>query len=185
MQGRYVALVRGINIGRAKRVAMADLRALVASLGCAEVRTLLNSGNVVMSATVSVARGVAAGLERAMADRLGVSARVVLLSATELERVVADNPLVGIATDPSRHLVAFFRGPGVGKRLRPLLRRDWHPEILALGVRVAYLWCPEGFRSSRLPATLATTLGDAVTIRNWATVTRLHALCGGRSPAGD
>ena len=84
MGSRHVALIRGINVGRAKRVAMADLRALMESLGYGDARTLLNSGNIVFTAGREGPDRIRARIERAMAARLGVSARVTVLTAAEL-----------------------------------------------------------------------------------------------------
>jgi uncharacterized protein (DUF1697 family) len=175
VDGRYVALLRGINVGRAKRVSMADLRALFADLGYGDVRTLLNSGNVVFSGP-GAAPGAAARIEAALAQRLGVSARVTVLTAAELATIVAGNALLEIAGDHSRLLVAVLADPADRARLEPLTEQDWAPEALALGVRVAYMWCPDGVLASRLSAAVGRLLGDAVTARNWATVTKLHAL---------
>jgi uncharacterized protein (DUF1697 family) len=173
---RHVALLRGINVGRAKRVAMADLRSLVESLGYGHVRTLLNSGNVVFSIPGTARGDAAERIEEAMARRLGVSARVTVLTATELATIVTKNPLGTIATDPSRFLVATLKGPAARKRLVPLTRQDWGREALALGARVAYLWCADGILVSPLLASVGRLLDDAVTTRNWATMTKLNAL---------
>jgi uncharacterized protein (DUF1697 family) len=173
---RYVALFRGINVGRAKRVAMADLRALVAELGYTDVRTLLNSGNVVFSAPAATARGAAPRIEQALAARCGIAARVTVLSAAELAGVVAGNPLLAVADNPSRLLVAILSDRADRARLAPLAKQDWSPERLALGERAAYLWCPEGILTSRLAEAVSRALGDAVTSRNWATILKLQAL---------
>lgn len=178
MTGRLVALLRGINVGRAKRVAMADLRSLVSDLGYRGVATVLNSGNVLFTAPGVASSEAAAAIEGALAARLGVRARVTVLTAEELAAAVAENPLHGLATDPSRLLVAFLQGPADRFRLEPLLAEDWSPEALAPGRRVAYLWCPAGVLASRLQEAIGRALGDAVTTRNWATVTKLHALAG-------
>jgi uncharacterized protein (DUF1697 family) len=180
MSGTHVALLRGINVGRAKRVAMADLRALLADLGYADARTLLNSGNAVFSAPGRAAPdAIAARIEGGMTERLGVSARVTVLTAGDLDAVVAVNPLATEITDPSRFLVAVLRDPADRARLEPLAAQDWAPEALALGPRAAYLWCPAGLLDSRLPEAVGRALGDGVTTRNWATLTKLHALaCG-------
>ena len=178
MTGRLVALLRGINVGRAKRVAMADLRSLVSGLGYRDVATVLNSGNVLLTAPGVAPGDAAAAIEGALAARLGVRARVTVLRAEELAAAVADNPLQGLATDPSRLLVAFLQSPADRSRVEPLLAEDWSPEALALGRRVAYVWCPAGVLASRLHEAVGRALGDAVTTRNWATVTRLHALAG-------
>ena len=176
MAGTHVALIRGINVGRAKRIAMADLRALVEDLGYRDVRTLLNSGNVVFTMPPG-ARGAAdARIEKAMNARLAVPARVTVLTAAELASAVARNPLAKPARNPSLMLVAVFRSPGDRARLAPLAKRDWAPEALAIGPRVAYLWCPGGSIKGALWPAVEHALGDAVTTRNWATMTKLHAL---------
>jgi len=173
---RYVALLRGINVGRAKRVAMADLRSMVEDQGGRDVRTLLNSGNVVFAAPGASPGEWAARIAGALNARLGVEARVTVLTGRELEVAVTENPLVGIATDPSRLFVAFLADPTYRARLEPLSHRPWAPEALAVGAHVAYLWCPDGLLESRLPEAVGRVLGDAVTIRNWATTTKIHAL---------
>lgn len=178
MAERQVGLLRGINVGRAKRVAMADLRALVAELGYGDVRTLLNSGNVVYSAPGVAPDEAAARIEAAIRARLGITSRVTVLTAAEIAAAVAGNPLGGVADNPSRLFVAVLRDPADRAKLEPLAERDWGREVLALGERVAYLWCPDGSMGSQLPEAVARALGDAVTTRNWATLTKLHALVG-------
>src|SRR5206468_3696698 len=91
MNRNHIALIRGINVGRAKRIAMADLRALIEGLGYRNVRTLLNSGNVVFSDPRSATRDRAQHIEKAMAAKLGISARVTVLSAAELAAAVRGN----------------------------------------------------------------------------------------------
>jgi uncharacterized protein (DUF1697 family) len=179
MAGTHVALLRGINVGRAKRVAMAELRALVEGLGYRDVRTLLNSGNVVFTAPRTAPATAAARIEAALAERLGVTARVTALSAAELAAAVAGNPLLAADRHPSRLLVAVLADPADRRLLVPLTGEDWSPEAVALGARVAYLWCPEGVLASRLPEAVGRALGDGVTTRNWATMTKLDALVRG------
>jgi uncharacterized protein (DUF1697 family) len=176
MANRQIALIRGINVGRAKRVAMADLRALVEDLGYSDVSTLLNSGNVVFSTPRATAGDAAARLEKAMRQRLGVSARVTVLTAAELAAIVTENPLLDVANNPSRLLVAVLRNPADRRKLEPLTKQDWAPELLAIGTRVAYLWSPDGVLASRLAEAVNRLLGDAVTARNWATTLKLYAL---------
>jgi uncharacterized protein (DUF1697 family) len=173
---RCVALLRGINVGRAKRVAMDDLRALVEDLGYGDVRTLLNSGNVVFTLADDTPARAAARIETGLVTRLGVPSRTTVLRAEELAVIVQENSLVNVARDPSRLLVAVLRDPADMLALRPLAGKPWAPEVLALGTRVAYLWCPEGVLASRLPEAVGRVLGDRVTIRNWATIGKLHAL---------
>lgn len=178
---RYVALLRGINVGRAKRVAMADLRGLLEGLGCTEVHTLLNSGNAVYSASAKVPGRHAARIEAALADSLGVSCKVIVKSASEIAAAVADNRLVAAATEPSRVLVAFAGDDDALSGLAPLRKTDWSPEVLQVGKHAAYVWCPRGIIDSKLMLAMGRLLGDRVTTRNWATVGKIDALL--RKPA--
>lgn len=95
MRTVFIALLRGINVGTAKRAAMAELRAAVEELGYTEVRTLPNSGNVVFLAAKAALRELAVRIEKALKAKLGVSARVMVISAEELAEVVAGNPQGG------------------------------------------------------------------------------------------
>ena len=177
MASTQIAFIRGINVGRAKRVAMADLRKLVADLGYGDVRTLLNSGNIVFTTPrITAAKSAAARIETAMAKTLGVSARVFVLSAEDLAKAIAANPLAKIATEPSRFLVAIVDDPADLKELSRLKKQDWGGEALAIGQRVAYVWCPSGILASKLLVEVMRLLGDAATTRNWATMLKLAAL---------
>jgi uncharacterized protein (DUF1697 family) len=177
---RLVALIRGINVGRAKRVAMADLRSLVEGLGYDDVRTLLNSGNVVFSSRGKKPDDAGARIEKGLVTQLGISARVTVLTATEIATVIADNLLLDLAHNHSRLFVAVLINPADRKKLVPLTKQDWAPEALALGARVAYHWCPEGVLASRLAEAIGRALGDGVTTRNWATILKLHCLTNDR-----
>src|SRR5262245_23697075 len=139
---RSVALLRGINnIGMSRRVAMADLRALFEGLGFRDVRTVLNSGNVVFSSRDRGRAQVRARIEKGLAARLGLTLPVTVLSRGEVAAVVRCNPLSRVATNPSHFLVVVPRTRSDRRRLQPLLAQRWAPESLALGDRAAYLWC--------------------------------------------
>lgn len=172
-----IALLRGINVGTAKRVAMADLRSLVESLGYGNVSTLLNSGNVVFTSGHDPEKS-GGRIEKGIESRLGVSSRVTVLTAAELAGIVRGNPLLEIAHNPSLLLVSVLRNPADRSLLKPLTKQDWAPEALALGPRVAYVWCPRGSLESRAAEAVNRALGAATTARNWATILKLHALAG-------
>ena len=179
MIDRRVGLLRGINVGTAKRIAMADLRQVFEDLGYRDVRTLLNSGNVVF--TVDKRRGAADAtrVEKAIADRLGVTTRVTVLNRKEVAAAVEENPFTSVADDPSRLLVVAFRDAEAVAQVKPLLMERWTPEALALGKRVAYLWCAEGILGSRVWTAVNRAVGDRGTARNIATMTKLLALLNG------
>jgi len=178
---RRVALLRGINVGRAKRISMGDLRALFAGLGYGDVKTLLNSGNIVFTVAKRRAGDQADRIERAIAERLGVTTRVTILRAREVAEAIRENPLEKVAADPSRLLFLALRDSTVLAQLKPLLKERWEPEALALGTRVAYLWCARGISDSRLWTAAHRVIGDAGTARNLTTMTKLLALVNERT----
>jgi uncharacterized protein (DUF1697 family) len=176
MAGTHVALFRGINVGRAKRVGMADLRTLFEDLGFDDVRTLLNSGNVAFTVPRAGKTSPAPKIEKAFTAEFGFSSRVTVLTAAELATVVEENPLAKPGRNPSRLLVSVLADPKDRARLQPLERKKWAPEALAVGKRAAYQWVPDGMLESTLVEEVMRTLGDAQTTRNWATLTKLHEL---------
>ena len=173
---RYVALLRGINVGKAKRIAMAELRALMEGLGCTDVRTLLNSGNVVFSERRNNTAAIAAAIEKAIAVRFGFSVAVVVVTANELQHIVAADPLSKVAVDPSRYLVAFVGDSRTLASAKPLSALAWAPEALAIGKGAAYLWCAGGINESKLVLAFYRATRDSATMRNWATVLKLLAV---------
>lgn len=174
--GLCIALLRGINVGRSKRLAMADLRKLIEGLGCSNVRTLLNSGNAVFECDRSSPKKLATQIESAIMDFAGFDAPVTVLTAAEFERIVASDTLLPMAADPSRHLVAFVPDRTVLRVLAPMTKTDWSPENFHLGPEAAYLWCPDGIIESKMLKALAKLTKNESTTRNWATVERIHAL---------
>lgn len=170
----YVALLRGVNVGKAKRVPMADWKALMAGLGYANIRTLLNSGNAVFEAKGkrSVATH-AANIRKTLLDNLGVDAAVVVKSAEDLKRIAAANPWAKEALDASRLLVAFAPDAVTLAGLAPVAERVEGADRFHVGPDAAYLWCPDGILESPAAAALLGKAGRAVTTRNWATVGKL------------
>lgn len=177
MSTTCAALLRGINVGRAKRVPMAELRVLVSSLGFGDVRTLLNSGNVVFTAPQVRARASACVLEKALMEKFGFEVRTVVVTAREMGDVVTQNPFARTADDHSRMLVAFVDDAAALSRLAPLEKEDTGTSRLACGDRAAYIWCPDGILESPIPDAVGKLLKDRViTTRNWATTLKLHSL---------
>jgi len=177
---RYVALLRGVNnIGTTRRVAMADLRTLFEELGFYDVRTLLNSGNVIFSAPKMKRGEVLPRIEKGVSAKLGLTARVTLLSSQEVAAVVRNNPFSGASINPSDVLVVVPRTRSELWRLRPLLAKRWKPESFILGNRVAYVWCANSVANSPLWPAIDRALGRTGTARNIATITKALALVKG------
>jgi uncharacterized protein (DUF1697 family) len=176
----HVALLRGINVGKAKRIAMADLRDLCSALGYGGVQTLLNSGNVIFSAPRADAKA-AAKIEKAIEAKHGFISRVVVVTAAEMDEIVEENPFEEGETNPSRFLVTVLYGGADRARIAALAKQNWGSERLGLGTHAAYLWCADGILESRAVAALNKIVGEAGTSRNWATIKKLQAMMNGGS----
>lgn len=166
----YVALLRGINVGTAKRVAMPALRELATGLGYADVATHINSGNLVLS-TERPAATVQRELEQGIEQTFGLHADVVVRTAGELAAAVAANPFPD--GDPSQVTIAFLAGPPDAEaetRLRALAGED---ELLLVTPGEVYVHYGHGQADSRLAAKFPTLLGVTATVRNLRTVTKL------------
>ena len=173
---RFVALLRGINVGRAKRIPMAELRALIESLGFSGARTLLNSGNVVFDGTRGTPAGHATRIAKAIASRFGFDVVVVVKSAADMAAIEAGNELGAIAKDPARLLVAFAQEPRSAADLAPVAALVQAPERLHLGKHAAYLWCANGILTSKAGVALLGGPRSVVTTRNWATLLKISAM---------
>jgi uncharacterized protein (DUF1697 family) len=168
---RLVALLRGINLGSKRRIAMADLRALMEELGYTDVRTVLASGNVVFTGAKAKAREK---LEAGLEDRFGMKVDVILRTMGELEAVVADDPFGDDVTNPTRYFVVFLPAAPAAARLGKLQEEDFAPDAFAAGGRELYAWCPDGMQNSRLMKELGKPgLAATATVRNFSTVKKL------------
>ena len=176
---RHIALLRGINVGTAKRVAMADLRTLMEGLGHAGVRTLLNSGNVVFDAKSGTPAKLAAQLKAAILAQAGVDCEVIVKTAADIAAAIAEHPLRAHANDDSRLLVMFTQDAATLAELAPLQATDWSPEAFAVGTHAAWLWCAGGINDSPLGKAVGKVLKARGTGRNWATLLKVDALAAG------
>jgi uncharacterized protein (DUF1697 family) len=172
----FVALLHGVNVGNAKRVPMVEFRALLSSLGYADVATLLNSGNAVFRAAKGASAKHAVAIAAAITSRFKVEVPVIVMSATELAAIVAENPILIGAAERSRFLVAFVQDPEALPGLAAIGSLVVPPERFAVGKRAAYLFCAAGILRSKAGEALLGKGRGSATTRNWATVLKLHAL---------
>lgn len=175
----FVALLRGINVGRAKRLPMAELRAVLAGLGYTDVVTLLNSGNAVFRGAGGTPREHAERIAAGITERFELDVPVIVKSARELDAIVAGNPLADAVTDPSRLLVAFAPDSAALAGLALIASTCAAPDRFVVGRYAAYLHCPTGVLASRAANALLGKAGHAVTTRNWATVLKIQAVVAG------
>ncbi len=171
---RYVALLRGINIGAKKRIAMADLKALVEGLGHTEVATYVNSGNVVFDAEAADETTLAEGIESALMTMHDLDVPVVVRSAVELASIVAANPFPQHADHPKTLHVSFLSETPAADLVEALDRIEKGEDGYRVVGRNVYLHYPNGmsgavFMVNGLDRALAVTS----TSRNWRTVLKL------------
>lgn len=168
-----IALLRGINVGSHNRIPMADLRALLADIGYPDARTLVQSGNIVLSAELQP-NELATELERVIADKFGVQTPVVVRTRDELAAVVALDPLGDVAQEHKLYQVSFLSAEPDPQAVAKIAQEDFAPECFVHVGREIYAWHPEGIHSSRLARMLSDKrLGVVATARNWKTTTKL------------
>jgi uncharacterized protein (DUF1697 family) len=178
---QQIVLLRGINLGPRNRIAMAELRELLGSGGFDDIRTYLQSGNVVLTSDLPPER-VAAECERLIAERFGLEVAVVVRTRDELAEVVQRNPLAKVAVNPKRYQVSFLAAEPDPEAVRKVTAAALSSEQVVVIGREIYAWHPDGIGRSRLWAKLAGKgLGVTATARNWTTVTSLLALADERS----
>ncbi len=171
----YVALLRGINLGKARQVPMPRLAEILTARGHGDVRTHLRSGNVVLTSALSEEK-LAADISAAVQEEFGFDTPVVVRTGEELAAVVAGNPFAGVATDPARYLVTFMATTPDRQRLAKLPEPEDDSRYEIRG-RELYLWLPDGMHAAAMAKwPWDRLLGVAGTNRNWNTVTKLAEL---------
>jgi uncharacterized protein (DUF1697 family) len=170
----YIALLRGINVGGKHKLPMSDLKLLLEQNGCVDVRTYIQSGNVILSSAVKDPAVLEKQITAAISKRHGFAPRVLLLTWAELEKAAAANPFPQAAENPkSLHLV-FLDAPPKNPDLKSLESLRTGNEAFALKGKVFYLYTPDGFGQSKLAERAGRLLGvESGTARNWRTVTTL------------
>jgi uncharacterized protein (DUF1697 family) len=173
---RHIVLLRGINLGPRNRIAMPALRTALAKAGFDDVRTYVQSGNVVLTSRDS-GQKVALACERLIAREFGLDVQVVVRTRSALAKVVERNPLGDVATDPKRYQVSFLNGKLPAATVRKLAEAAAPTERFVHVGSEIYAWHPEGVARSKLWTMLAgRDLGVTATARNWTTVTKLLEL---------
>lgn len=173
---QHILLLRGINLAGRNRIAMPALRDALTAAGFDDVRTYLQSGNLVLSSGAK-ADDVALKAKRLIMNEFGLDIAVVTRTRAQLAKVVERNPLKELAKNPKRYQVSFLDGKLTNEVLRRVEEAAVPPErVVAIG-REIYAWHPETIGRSRLWTLLAgQQLGVTATARNWTTVTNLLAL---------
>jgi uncharacterized protein (DUF1697 family) len=174
---RLVALLRGINVGGRKKVPMARLREVLEAAGFEDVKTYVQSGNVVLSAPRRSPAKIGREIEAAIEAEFGFDVAVVMRTRDELAALVEDDPLGDVATNPTYRVVVFLAEKLDRSRLADVEPDAFAPEAFELRDREIVMWAPEGQRDSRIVKTLTEKRTGVVgTARNWRTVEKLLAM---------
>ena len=180
----FVALLRGVNVGKHRRVAMSDVRAVLTDAGYADVATHLQSGNVVLGARERRSKSVQRSIEEALRTGLGLEIDVVVRTAGELAKVTSNNPLLRRGVDPATLHVAFLKSRPAAAAARSLSEADFGREEFVLRGAELYLRYPDGLGRSKMTAAFfERALRTPATVRNWKVVTKLAELASETSRA--
>ena len=178
--GVHVALPRGINVGGKNKLLMRDLAAMFVEAGCDEVRTYIQSGNVVFRAGPALARRVPDLIREAIAARFGYRIPVVTRTGRELAGILRANPFLGRGADARQLHVGFLADRPEAAAVDALDPDRSPPDEFAVVGREVYSYCPQGIARTRLTTRyFESKLSTTMTARNWKTVLKLHELAGG------
>jgi uncharacterized protein (DUF1697 family) len=168
----WVAFLRGINLASRNRVAMADLRRVFEDAGCSDVRTYINSGNVVFRKQAKDRKRLTRTLEKAIADELGVPAAVVLRTPAELRAVLDAHPF---GKDTAKTHVSFLAEKPPTAAVAAVAAEEVAPDRIEVVGSEIFLYHPNGRQGTRVKAKMLEPLGVA-TDRNWRTVAKMVEL---------
>jgi uncharacterized protein (DUF1697 family) len=165
-----------VNVGRGNRLAMADLKAVVESLGHRRPVTLRASGNVVFETAEGDTDRIGRDLAAALQSRHGLTTPVFIRTAAQVAAILAALPFPEGEIDPSRVLILLLGSETAHARCAALADRDWGPERLVVTPAAAYLWCPDGLSGGHLAEAAMAAAGSDGTGRNLATLRKLSVL---------
>lgn len=173
----YVALLRGVNLGGHRMVAMAELREMLETLGLSDVKTLLQSGNAIFRGAAKSPARLEQQLEAATAKRFGMSCDYHVRTAAELREAIDANPLKAeAAKNPGRFTVSFYKAPLDARAVKAAQASIEGPEIVRAHGRHLYMYWPDGQGRSKAGLAVRKALKVDGTARNWNTVRKLAAL---------
>lgn len=176
----YLALLRGINVGGKNRVPMKELRLVVEDMGHEDVRTYLQSGNVVFESRSRASKKLATEVEDAISETFGLEISVIMRTQGELKRVASGNPFPTEGVNPTSLHVMFLAEPASAKAARSLDPDRSPPDEFEVKGREVYMWFPKGYGRSKLTIDyFEKKLGTRATARNWNTVVKLLELMEG------
>ena len=173
----YIALLRGVNVGGHGKVAMADLKAMLADMGFDEPRSLLQSGNLVFGAPRAKPEALETRLHKEISARFDLKTELFVRSPQEWADLIAGNPFAAEArTDPGRLLAWVMKQAPTAKAVEGLRNANPGPETMQAKGRTLYIYFPEGQGNSKLTSLIDRHIPGRGTVRNWNKVLKLQAM---------
>ena len=173
----YVALLRAVNVSGQNKIAMADLRRQLASVGYHDVTTYVQSGNVVFRIASTPEATVVRDLEREIHRGFGLRVTVLVRTKAQLQEIGSRNPFLRRDADPTTLYVTFLAARPSPAAVKALAAKAGGPDEAVAHGREVYLYCPGGYGRTKLNnAFLEKRLDVRGTTRNWKTVTTLGEL---------
>ncbi|MGI9264852.1 MAG: DUF1697 domain-containing protein [Gammaproteobacteria bacterium] len=172
----WIALLRGINVGGHNILPMAKLRQDLESLNLTNVRTYIQSGNVVFDSTARTASTLASKISRRIEQQYGFRPHLLILKGKDFLTAIESNPFPAAVTDPKTLHFFFLAEPASGPDTRAMDDAKTSTERYKLTDSVLYLHAPDGIGRSRLAANAEKLLGVVTTARNFRTVDRLASM---------
>jgi uncharacterized protein (DUF1697 family) len=175
----YIAMLRGINVGGHHRIKMDQLRASLEALGLQQVKTYIQSGNVVFQAAKSSPAALSTKIEKQILSQFGFSASVISRTVDEIKNTIKNNPFLNQPDiDPEKLHVAFLSDAASPAALKKLAGLTLAPDQSRCLGKEVYLYFPNGVSGSSLwKHPLDGVLSVVTTTRNWKTVNTLHQMC--------
>ena len=175
----FIALLRGINVGGNNILPMKELRALLENLNFSDVRTYIQSGNVVFQSEHSDSHALSREISTAIAERYGFTPQVLVLEPPAFKEATEQNPFPEAESNPKALHLFFLAGEPDKPDTETLEQLKTDSERFKLSKSVFYLHAPDGIGRSKLAARVEKTLGIAVTARNWRSVCKIKELVEG------
>ena len=177
----YVALLRAINLGSVNKISMPELKTMFEALGHKDVRTYVQSGNVVFDAARTTSKKLARQIEEAVSGNFRHDISVIIRTASQMERVATGNPFASQGVSPQALHAMFFAETVPKSAIKSIDPDKWFPDQFEIRGRDMYLFLPNGMGRARLSTGhFEKTLGVRGTARNWNTVNKLRELANAR-----
>jgi uncharacterized protein (DUF1697 family) len=177
MAATYLALLRGINVGGKNKLPMKDLQAMFVAAGCEDVRTYIQSGNIIFDAAPPVVTTLPDGITARIAEHSGYRVPVIVRTAKEMDDIIRHNPFIAQRADENTLHVLFLADQPSAERVASLDADRSPPDEFIVRGKEIYLHLPNGAGRTKLTnAYFDTKLATVSTGRNWRTVTTLFAM---------